>query len=77
MAARPGFDPERQGSSGRMAIIDGLLAGVILLAILQLWLLTVALDALLAGNLAETVGLAATSGLAFLGCLVALLVARR
>ncbi|MGE5619889.1 MAG: DUF6755 family protein [Sphingomonadaceae bacterium] len=77
MAARPGFDPEQRGSSGWMAVINGLLAGVIMLVILQLWLLTVALDALLAGNLAETAGLAVASGLAFLGCLGALSVARR
>lgn len=77
MAAPPGYEPERRGTTGWIAIVNGLLAVVILLVVLQLWLVTVALDAFLAGNVAETTGLAALSGLAFLASLGALLVARR
>ncbi len=77
MATQPGFEPQREGTPGRIAAINGLLAVVVLLVVLQLWLLTVALDALLGGTPEETVGLATISGLAFLASLGGLLIARR
>ncbi len=78
MDRRPVPYPEGQREpSGWVAAVNALLAVVILLVVLQLWLLTVSLDTFLGGQPAETVGLAALSGVAFLLCLGALLVARR
>ncbi len=74
---QPPFRPEMESVPGRTAALDARIAVVILLVVLQLWLLTVALDTFLVGDAAGTLGLAATSGLAFLAALGTLLIQRR
>ena len=44
------FDPETEGTPGRIAVVNGLLALVILMVVFQLWLVTVALDVYLVGD---------------------------
>lgn len=70
-------DTERPPAPGQAAIVlAGLTLGVLLMGI-QLWLLTVSLDLFLAGRGNETIGLAAISGVIFLGGLIILVLLRR
>ncbi len=69
VAARP---PPGQGP-----VVGAALAVGILLMGVQLWLLTIALDLYLAGKCAQVWGIAAVSGLIFLGGLVVLWVLGR
>ncbi len=77
MRWQPETRPEAESVSGRTAALDARIALVILLVVLQLWLLTVALDTFLVGDVPGTLGLAATSGLAFVAALTTLLFYRR
>jgi hypothetical protein len=61
---------ERRAPPGQAVLaMMGLTIGLLLMAI-QLWLLTLAFDLYRSGERAETVGVAATSGLVFLGGLL-------
>ncbi len=63
--APPVVPPERRG----LTAIDGAVALIAILLIVQMWLLTAALEAYLAGHRETALPAAAVSALLFLGCL--------
>jgi hypothetical protein len=65
----PGPGPRRPVSGGRKAAVDGALALTVVLVIVQMWLLTAALEAELAGERGAAVPAAVASGLLFAGAL--------
>lgn len=60
-------DAER---SQRLTMIDGAMALIFVLLIVQVWLLSATLDAFLAGHRDAALPGAVVSGLLFLGCVV-------
>ncbi|HWV34020.1 MAG TPA: DUF6755 family protein [Thermomicrobiales bacterium] len=64
---RENLPPVGQSNLATMGLAIGLL-----LMVIQLWLLTIAFDAYLAGNRGQTLGVAICSGLVFLGGLLML-----
>lgn len=64
---RETLPPVGQGNIATMGLAIGLL-----LVVIQLWLLTIAFDAYLAGERGQTVGVAFCSGLVFIGGLLML-----
>jgi hypothetical protein len=61
----PQYPPERRG----LTAIDGALALIAVLLIVQMWLLTAALEIFLAGHPEAALPAAIVSGVLFLGCL--------
>jgi len=61
----PRYPPERRG----LTAIDGALALIAVLLIVQMWLLTAALETFLAGHPEAALPAAIVSGVLFLGCL--------
>ena len=59
------FSKQKKG----LVAIDGAMALIVLLVIVQIWLLSAALEALLAGHLETSLPAAIVSGLLFLSCL--------
>jgi predicted Co/Zn/Cd cation transporter (cation efflux family) len=68
----PHSHPERRG----LTAIDGALALLVLLLIVQMWLLTAALETFLAGHRETALPAAIVSGVLFLACLGLLLFVR-
>ncbi|MEA2695492.1 MAG: hypothetical protein QOJ16_4879 [Acidobacteriota bacterium] len=68
----PHSHPERRG----LTAIDGALALIVLLLIVQMWLLTAALETFLAGHRETALPAAIVSGVLFLACLGLLLFVR-
>lgn len=64
---RENLPPLGQGNLATLGLAIGLL-----LVVVQLWLLTIAFDAYLAGNRGQTLGVAICSGFVFLGGLLML-----
>jgi len=60
----PRFPPERRG----LTVIDGALALIVILLIVQMWLLTATLESYLAGEGGAALPAAAVSALLFAGC---------
>jgi predicted Co/Zn/Cd cation transporter (cation efflux family) len=60
--------PERYEDRRGMTAIDGANALIVVLVIVQMWLLTAALEAALAGRRQAALPAAVTSGLLFAGC---------
>ena len=74
---QPDVASDRPPPPGRQALqLAALCVGLLLMGV-QLWLLTIALDLYLAGKGAQVWGIAAVSGLIFLGGLVVLWVLGR
>ena len=60
----PRYPPERRG----LTAVDGALALIAILLIVQMWLLTAALETLLAGHPETALPAALVSGVIFLAC---------
>jgi len=58
------FSKQKKG----LVAIDGAMALIVLLVIIQIWLLSAALEALLAGHTETALPAAVFSGILFLGC---------
>jgi len=58
------FSRQRKG----LVAIDGAMALIVLLVVVQIWLLSAALEALLAGHTETALPAAVFSGVLFLGC---------
>lgn len=56
--------------SHRLTLIDGAMALIFVLLVVQVWLLSATLDAFLAGHLDAALPGVIASGLLFLGCVV-------
>lgn len=57
-----------EGQDRRLTAINGAMALIIVLLVVQMWLLSATLDAWLAGHRDAAIPGAVTSGLLFLGC---------
>jgi hypothetical protein len=71
------MEPAPLPRPGRLTAIDAAMALVVLLLIVQMWLLTATLDAVLGGHWEAALPGAVISGALFLGCLGLYLFVRR